>query len=282
MSWTCRPTGILRVFPSPFPPENRLILYAEDVCAGQREMREDPSMKSRIEDHIIRLCQATDRNTMVFFRSYEMVRQMRPRIEEQVDRQLYWEESGSSRRTASSIQAFKKGRDAVFFTVMGGKVAEGLDFPGQELDVAIVVGLPYPPPSLLLDELKQRYDRKYGPGSRMGICLGGAGGPQGPAGRGPPDPHRNGPGGGGHPRFAHIEIQGAAGRPAVRRPGQGPGRIPGLEQAVLSASSRPILRLCLWPSMKRTRSTTPTRVRRTFLLSRSVSQLPSFLHSVRM
>lgn len=154
----------MRVFPSPFPPENRLVLYAEDVCAGQREMREDPSMKSRIEDHIIRLCQATDRNTMVFFRSYEMARQMRPRIEEQVDRQLYWEESGSSRRTASSIQAFKKGRDAVFFTVMGGKVAEGLDFPGQELDVAIVVGLPYPPPSLLLDELKQRYDRKYGPG----------------------------------------------------------------------------------------------------------------------
>ena len=52
----------------------------------------------------------------------------------------------------------------MFFTVMGGKVAEGLDFPGQELDIAIVVGLPYPPPSLLLDELKQRYDRKYGPG----------------------------------------------------------------------------------------------------------------------
>ncbi len=154
----------LRIFPSPFPPENRLVLYAEDVSAGQREMRDDPSMKGRIEDHIINICQATDRNTMVFFRSYEMLRTMRPRIEECVDRQLYWEESGASRRLASSIQAFKRGRGGVFFTVMGGKVAEGLDFPGQELDIAIVVGLPYPPPSLLLDELKQRYDRKYGPG----------------------------------------------------------------------------------------------------------------------
>ena len=154
----------LRIFPSPFPPENRLTLYAEDVSAGQREMREDPSMKGRIEDHIIRICQATDRNTMVFFRSYEMLRTMRPRIEELVDRQLYWEESGASRRLASSIQAFKRGRGGVFFTVMGGKVAEGLDFPGQELDIAVIVGLPYPPPSLLLDELKQRYDRKYGPG----------------------------------------------------------------------------------------------------------------------
>ncbi len=154
----------LRVFPSPFPPENRLVLYAEDVCAGQREMREDPTMRSRIEDHIIDICQATDRNTMVFFRSYEMLRSMRQRIEENVDRQLYWEESGSSRRLASSLQAFKKGRGGVFFTVMGGKVAEGLDFPGQELDIAVVVGLPYPPPSLPLDELKRRYDRAYGPG----------------------------------------------------------------------------------------------------------------------
>ena len=68
----------LRIFPSPFPPENRLVLYAEDVSAGQREMRDDPSMKGRIEDHIINICQATDRNTMVFFRSYEMLRPCAP------------------------------------------------------------------------------------------------------------------------------------------------------------------------------------------------------------
>ncbi|WP_162137710.1 helicase C-terminal domain-containing protein [Methanomassiliicoccus luminyensis] len=158
------PGSELRSFPSPFPPGNRLVVYPEDVSAGQREMRMDPSMKGRIAGHIIDLCNATDRNTMVFFRSYEMLRSMRGGIEEKVDRQLYWEESGSSRRLASNIQAFKKEKDGVFFTVMGGKVAEGLDFPGQELDIAIVVGIPYPPPSLMLDELKVRYDKKYGSG----------------------------------------------------------------------------------------------------------------------
>lgn len=158
------PDRELRVFPSPFPPQNRLVLYAEDVCAGQREMRGDRTMHARIEDHIIEVCQATDRNTMVFFRSYEMLRSMRARSEEEIDRPLYWEEAGSSRRLASSLQAFKKGRGGVFFTVMGGKVAEGLDFPGQELDIAVVVGLPYPPPSVMLEELKRRYDRLYGPG----------------------------------------------------------------------------------------------------------------------
>lgn len=158
------PERVLRTFPSPFPPENRLVLYTPSLCAGLREMRVDPSMKGRIEDHIVRLCHATDRNTMVFFRSYEMLRSMRATIEAEVDRQLYFEESGGSRRLASTIQAFKKGRDGVFFTVMGGKVAEGLDFPGQELDVAIIVGLPYPPPSLVGDEMRARYDRRYGPG----------------------------------------------------------------------------------------------------------------------
>ncbi len=52
----------------------------------------------------------------------------------------------------------------MFLTVMGGKIAEGIDFPGEELSLAVIVGLPFPPPSLVLDEMRQRYDRKYGPG----------------------------------------------------------------------------------------------------------------------
>jgi len=156
--------AVMKTFPSPFPPGNKLVIYPEDVNAGQKEMRQYPDMRSRIEAHLVGLCNATNRNTMVFFRSYEMLRSMRPAIEDGVDRRLYWEESGPSRRLAAAIESFKREKDGVFLTVMGGKVAEGLDFPGQELDVAIIVGVPYPPPSLQMDELKARYDRLYGPG----------------------------------------------------------------------------------------------------------------------
>lgn len=152
---------VQKVFPSPFPPENRLVLYADDVNPGMREMRADPSMKRRIEDRIVGLCNSTTRNTMVFFRSYEMLKSMRPRLEAGIDRRLFWEES-RSRNFAEAVQSFKSGRNGVFFTVMGGKVAEGLDFPGEELNLAIIVGLPYPPPSLVSDELKARFDKKYG------------------------------------------------------------------------------------------------------------------------
>ena len=152
---------VQKVFPSPFPPENRLVLYADDVNPGMREMRADPSMKRRIEDRIVGLCNSTTKNTMVFFRSYEMLKSMRPRLEDGINRRLFWEES-RSRNFAEAVQNFKSGRNAVFFTVMGGKVSEGLDFPGEELNLAIIVGLPYPPPSLVSDELKARFDKKYG------------------------------------------------------------------------------------------------------------------------
>ena len=152
---------VMKVFPSPFPPENRLVIYADDLNPGLKEMRSDPTMKTRIEDRIIDLCNSTTKNTMVFFRSYEMLRSMRPRLEEDIGRTLFWEEQ-RGRGFNSSILDFKQGRDGVFFTVMGGKVSEGLDFPGEELNLAIIVGLPYPPPSLVQDELKARFDKKYG------------------------------------------------------------------------------------------------------------------------
>ena len=152
---------IQKIFPSPFPPENRLILYADDVNPGMRQMRANPGMKKRIENRIIGLCNSTTKNTMVFFRSYEMLRSMQPALEKGIPRNLFWEES-RSRNFAEAVQRFKDGRNGVFFTVMGGKVAEGLDFPGEELNLAVIVGLPYPPPSLVSEELKARFDKKYG------------------------------------------------------------------------------------------------------------------------
>ena len=52
----------------------------------------------------------------------------------------------------------------VFVCVMGGSVAEGMDFPGDELCFAVIVGIPYPPPSLEIKAMKDMYDQKYGAG----------------------------------------------------------------------------------------------------------------------
>ncbi|MBE6528584.1 MAG: ATP-dependent DNA helicase [Thermoplasmata archaeon] len=153
-----------RMYPSPFPPENKSVLYVNDVTTQQKEMQKDPTMQKRIERYISMLCNSVDKNTLVFFTSYYYMKQMRPYLETHVNKNLYWEESRNQRKTMENLAAFRNGRDGVFFSVMGGSVAEGMDFPGDELCFAIIVGIPYPPPSSELKAMSAMFDQRYGAG----------------------------------------------------------------------------------------------------------------------
>ena len=153
-----------RVYPSPFPPENKSVLYVGDVTTQQKEMQKDPSMQHRIEEYISMLCNSVEKNTLVFFTSYNFMRMMRPYLETHVRKKLYWEESRNQRKTMENLAAFRNGRDGVFFSVMGGSVAEGIDFPGEELCYAIIVGIPYPPPSSEQKAMSAMFDQRYGAG----------------------------------------------------------------------------------------------------------------------
>ena len=153
-----------RTYPSPFPKENKLVLYDKEVTTRQADMKADPSMQSRIERRIVQLCDAVDKNTLVFFTSYGMMRMMRPYLERNIDKPKYWEESGNQRRTVENLARFREGRNGVFFSVIGGSVAEGIDFPGDELCFAIIVGIPFPPPSKEMDAMQRQFDSRYGNG----------------------------------------------------------------------------------------------------------------------
>lgn len=160
------PAGtISKTYPSPFPKENRLVLYMNDVTTRYKDMNNDPSIFSRIERRTAKLCNAVNKNTLVFFTSYRMMNKMREFLERDIERPMYWEQSGQPRRTMEELEKFKRGRDGVFFSVMGGSVAEGMDFPGEELSLAIIIGIPYPPPSLESNALSDLFDLKFGRGS---------------------------------------------------------------------------------------------------------------------
>ncbi len=153
-----------RTYPSPFPPENKLVIYARDVTTRQADMKADPTMQRRIERRIADLCMSVDKNTLVFFTSYNMMRTMRPYLETHIAKPRYWEESGEQRRTTENLARFRQGRNGVFFSVIGGSVAEGIDFPGDELCFAVIVGIPFPPPSKEMDAMQGLYDARYGQG----------------------------------------------------------------------------------------------------------------------
>ena len=155
---------ITKTFPSPFPPENRSVIYLRDVTTKYDDMKRDPSIFTRMERTIAKLCNSVDKNTLVFFPSYSMMSKMRPFLERDVSKMIYWEESRKQKQTMNSLDQFRKGRNGVFFTVMGGSIAEGIDFPGDELCFAIIVGIPYPPPTLELKAMSDMFDQKYGQG----------------------------------------------------------------------------------------------------------------------
>ena len=53
---------------------------------------------------------------------------------------------------------------------MGGSVAEGIDFPGDELCFAVIVGIPFPPPSPEMQAMSAMYDQRYGDGKGWLYC----------------------------------------------------------------------------------------------------------------
>ena len=156
---------VMKIYPSPFAKENRSVVYVNDVTTRFEDMSKDPTLSTRIERNVAKLCNAVNKNTLVFFPSYKMMNDMRPFLERDIDKSLYWEEAGFQKRTMGSLNLFRKGSNGVFFSVIGGSVAEGIDFPGDELCFAILVGIQFPKPSLELKSMSDMYDSKYGRGT---------------------------------------------------------------------------------------------------------------------
>ena len=159
-----------RRYPSPFPPENRLVVYTPDLTTRWQDLKENPGMKSRLESTIADLCNSVDKNTLVFFTSYASMQSMRGYLESHVRKRMYWEQSRNNRANASALASFRARRDGVLFCVMGGKFAEGIDFPGEELCFAVIVGIPYPPPSPDLDAMSAMFESRYGQGKGFAYC----------------------------------------------------------------------------------------------------------------
>ena len=158
----------MRVFPSPFPLENRAILYVEDVTTRFEDMAMDEELVPRMENHVVTLCNAVERNTVVFFPSYSLMdRFLKDGVRKRIRRKVHLEERGMPQsELMEAVSQFKHsgGKGAVLFAVMGGRISEGIDFPGEELQMALLAGIPYPKPTAKQRALLHYYEMKFGKG----------------------------------------------------------------------------------------------------------------------
>jgi DNA excision repair protein ERCC-2 len=161
----------MALYPSPFPSKNRKIFFVRDVTTRYDELIKDKTIIPQMWKHVSDICNRFERNTMVFFPSYNTLSMFQKDGHfAEIQRCLYVEEQHMSQSELMDLVTdFKScgngnGNSAALFSVMGGRVSEGMDFPAEQLEIAVIVGIPYPKPTARQRGLQNYYDQKFGKG----------------------------------------------------------------------------------------------------------------------
>jgi DNA excision repair protein ERCC-2 len=138
------------VVPSPFPKEHILALVCRGVSTAME--KRTPAMYQTIIERINEVVQNTPANTGVFAASFDVLNALVAEgLEAALDKPLFHEHRGMSSKANEKIVAeFKacgEGDGAVFLGVQGGRTSEGVDFPGNQMNSVIIVGVPYAEPT---------------------------------------------------------------------------------------------------------------------------------------
>ena len=161
-----------KIYPSPFPPENRLALVVPETST-KYQLRSDVMFKriAAICADIVRLVPG---NSAIFFPSYELKTNIVRFLIQQVDRTIFDESAamGSEEKTRL-LEAFKSSKDkgAVLCAVASANFSEGVDLPGDLLKAVVVVGLPLARPDVRTRALIQYYDAQFGKGWDYGYTF---------------------------------------------------------------------------------------------------------------
>ncbi|RLF20758.1 MAG: hypothetical protein DRZ82_01245 [Thermoprotei archaeon] len=138
-------------------------LIVEGLTTAYEERSEE--MYSRIADFLSEITSHLDCNTAIFFPSYEVMNEVFSRMKH-IEKPIFVERRGeSTREIEEKIKKFKecwRSGGGLLLGVLGGRTCEGVDYPGRELEVEIIVGVPYPEPSLTTYAQMKYYEAKYG------------------------------------------------------------------------------------------------------------------------
>ncbi|MDR1404154.1 MAG: ATP-dependent DNA helicase [Candidatus Methanoplasma sp.] len=153
-------------FPSPFPPENLMTVYVDDVSTKYDEFSNIPEIYLKMREHILSLVGSVNRNTAVFFPSYAVMdRFLADGIRDDIKRGLFTEYRGMTQpELMDEVSRFRLSEGSVLFAVTGGRISEGLDFPDKDMEMAVLVGIPYPKPTARQEALRRYYDMRFGNG----------------------------------------------------------------------------------------------------------------------
>ncbi len=152
-----------RIYPSPFPPENRIVLFQFGLTTRYEDLT--VQMVHKLLDQTLAICNNIKRSIMVFFPSFKLLGNfLDSGFTFSLNRPLYVEEQGLPQAEIMvRVDEFKE-KGGVFFSVIGGRLSEGMDFPAEVLEIVILEGIPYPKPTARQRALQHYYEVRFGKG----------------------------------------------------------------------------------------------------------------------
>jgi DNA excision repair protein ERCC-2 len=120
-----------------------------DTGVSTRFMLRGPENYSKIAGKISAISRSIRGSIGVFLPSYAVLDALYPFISmTMTERNMIIEKRGLSNLEAENMMSsFKSNQGSILLAVQGAHFSEGEDFPGDQMDVSIVVGLALPPPS---------------------------------------------------------------------------------------------------------------------------------------
>lgn len=153
--------------PSYFPAENRRFLYDPTVTTQFEQLKGDPRAIPRLADRVASVLQSLPVKTAVFFPSFDLMQKvLEAGLQSQLPPNVFIEYAKLPISDLwRSVEGWKKDPEAtVLLGVAGGRLAEGIDYPDEELEAVVLVGIPFPRPSAKRTALREFLDRTTGRG----------------------------------------------------------------------------------------------------------------------
>ena len=150
--------------PNAFPKENRLIACANDITTAF-SMRQNKDNTNRIAGYI-RAFSALKGNRAIYFPSYQILDTYAELTARDIRGKRVFIEPRDAAGAGTALTEFlslpARRESGIMFAVAGGKWSEGLDYRGEMLAGAMVIGLPLAPFNRVRKMMIEYYRHKFG------------------------------------------------------------------------------------------------------------------------
>lgn len=155
---------IKTTLPSPFTDEQILVLSCKGVSTLYE--KRSPDIYKRMVLKISEVVRSTPGNTGIFCSSYEVMDGLLSAgLTNSITKPLFIEKqkarSVEQDRLVEEFKKMSKHGGAVLLGVMGGRFSEGEDYPGDEMNSVVIVGVPYPKPSAKVSAQIKYYESLF-------------------------------------------------------------------------------------------------------------------------